>query len=50
MALAMQPLNMAQVIVFTAHPFRRPQSAAMCIQKPSSASGLVGAVSRVLAA
>jgi CheY-like chemotaxis protein len=49
-ALEMQPLSMAQVIVFTAHPFRRPTSAAMCIQKPCSASGLIGAVSRVLAA
>jgi two-component system, chemotaxis family, chemotaxis protein CheY len=49
-ALANPPLNAARVIVFTAHPFRRPASAAMCIQKPCSASGLIGAVTRVLAA
>lgn len=48
-ALAKRPLSIARVIVFTAHPFRRPASAAMYIQKPCSASGLIGAVSRVLA-
>jgi CheY-like chemotaxis protein len=49
-ALATHPRKAARVIVFTAHPFRRPASAAICIQKPCSASGLIGAVSRVLAA
>jgi len=47
-ALATFPL--ARVIVFTAHPFRRPQTAALCIQKPCAPSQLIDAVARVLAA
>lgn len=39
-----------RVIVFTAHPFRRPQAAALCIQKPCAPRQLIDAVARVLAA
>ena len=49
-ALARRPLPLPRVIVFTAHPFRRPSTVAMCIQKPCSAGQLVAAVSQVLAA
>lgn len=38
------------IIVFTAHPFRRPQAAALCIQKPCAPRQLIDAVARVLAA
>lgn len=36
-----------RVLVFTAHPFHRPSQAAMCIQKPCTATGLIDAVSTV---
>lgn len=48
-ALAERPLTSPRVIVFTAHPFWRPSSVAMCIVKPCSPAGLVDAVARVLA-
>lgn len=47
--LAERAAPVPHVIVFTAHPFRRPKSATMCIEKPCAPSRLVGAVSMVLA-
>jgi two-component system, chemotaxis family, chemotaxis protein CheY len=47
-ALAEQGIEHPRVVVFTAHPFRRPKSARVCINKPCSPGGIIDAVSRVL--